>query len=81
MWMRILGQTYYYRDLSTLPLKVGVSNEEILATQKKLYVMNTINVIFSIRFALKVLRSSKHPHITLSRASYFIKEFLTRIQK
>jgi anaerobic magnesium-protoporphyrin IX monomethyl ester cyclase len=72
---------YYYRDLSTLPLKVGVSNEEIVATQNKLYVMNTINVIFSIRFAKKTLKSLKHPHITISRACYFIKEFLTRIQK
>lgn len=72
---------YYYRDLSTLPLKVGVSNEEIMRTQNELYVMNTVNVIFSIRFVGKVLKSSKHPLIAISRARYFVKEFLSRIQK
>jgi anaerobic magnesium-protoporphyrin IX monomethyl ester cyclase len=71
----------YYRDLSTLPLKIEVSNEEILATQKKIFVMNTINVILSIRFAQKILKSSKHPLITISRTLYFMKEFLARIKK
>ena len=72
---------YYYRDLSTLPLKVGVTNEEIMRTQNKLYVINTINVIFSFRFIKKVIKSTKHPIIAISRAGYFIKEFLIRTQK